>query len=605
MAGREFPRCRGHVCLKRVQRLLMSRKILQYFLPAVILLSALTAYLFFTGRAERNAEREIALSALETLDVQTEAILTLLEKHRYLPSIIARQREILDLMDARDDPVARNNAWQMMQKAAGGSGALEIAIVDPGGNIILTTGGFFTAGRVGDGELLLAPAQGRLGRASLSGPINRAGIRAYAFSSAIGQGDLFRGIVVVVASIEAMERSWALSGKPVFATNERGQMVAKDFQAEDILGGNTVEFGVLDSLRKERQITAKGEVYRLFDRPIAITGWRLNVLEKMQPVRDAGGLAGTIALLASALAGLLAMLFVARARQRMIRDRQERANALRLERKVAERTRELVNANKKLESEIAVRRQAEAALVKAQKELVQAGKLAGLGQMSAALSHEFNQPLAAIRSYAENASQYLEKNRTEEVGANIRHIVELTDRMASISKHLRNFARRPREKIGAVNLHAVVADAREIIATKLNASRAVLDVQLPGTIPEVMGGHNRLQQVLVNLFSNSIDAKKPGRKPILTLTGTVNDGRVILVLEDNGSGFEAGVIDQIFDPFFTTKDVNKGLGLGLSISYNIIKDFGGSISATNKPEGGARFVIELVPAAVTKMKAAQ
>lgn len=591
--------------MKRSHRLFLSRNMLQLILPALIIALALTAYLVFSQRAEKAAESAIALSALETLDVQTEAILTLLEKHRYLPSVIARQREILDFVEIPQDNTRRNIAWQTLQSAAGGSGALELAILDPDGKIILTTGGFFLGERVEDKELLLAPSQGRLGRASLIGQKNRSSLRAYAFSSSIGQGQEFRGIVVVVASIEAMERSWALSGKPVFATNGRAQMVAKDFQAEDILSSGDFETDILDELKTNRQVFANGKLYQLFDRPIAITGWRLNVLENMHSVKDAGRLAGAIAFLSSSLIGLLVMLLFSRARQRMFKERQEKANALRLERKVVERTRDLVNANKLLEGEIAVRHQAENALVKAQKELIQAGKLAGLGQMSAALSHEFNQPLAAIKSYADNASQYLEKNRLEEVNANIRHIVELTDRMASISKHLRNFARRPKEKIGPVNIHSVFDDALEIIASKVKASKAILKLQIPKSLPEVMGGHNRLQQVLVNLISNAIDAKKPGKKSIITLSGWSSGDKVVLTLEDNGIGFEPEVIEQIFDPFFTTKDVNKGLGLGLSISYNIIKDFGGNITASNKPEGGARFDIELVPNIKQKLKAAQ
>jgi two-component system C4-dicarboxylate transport sensor histidine kinase DctB len=371
------------------------------------------------------------------------------------------------------------------------------------------------------------------------------------------------------------------------------------------LSSGAYETDILAELKTNRQVFANGKLYQLFDRPIAITGWRLNVLENMQSAKDAGRLAGTIAFLSTTLIGLLVMLLFSRARQRMFKERQEKANALRLERKVVERTRDLVNANKLLEGEIAVRHQAENALVKAQKELIQAGKLAGLGQMSAALSHEFNQPLAAIKSYADNASQYLEKNRLQEVNANIRHIVELTDRMASISKHLRNFARRPKEKIGPVNILSVVDDALEIIASKLKASKAILKLEIPESLPEVMGGHNRLQQVLVNLISNAIDAKKPGKKCIITLSGWSCGDKVVLTMEDNGTGFETEVIEQIFDPFFTTKDVNKGLGLGLSISYNIIKDFGGNITAFNKPEGGAKFVIELVPNIKQKMKAAQ
>ena len=242
---------------------------------------------------------------------------------------------------------------------------------------------------------------------------------------------------------------------------------------------------------------------------------------------------------------------------------------------------------------------------KTQSDLVQAGKLAALGQMSAALSHEFNQPLAAVKTYADNAAILIERDRIAEARDNVTRISALTDRMASISRHLRNFARKPNEKLGSVDLAEVVADTAEIVAWRLKAADAMLKVDL-GPVPlSVRGGAVRLQQVLVNIISNAADAVEGLDERTIELTARKKGGRVTISVRDHGPGVAPAIAERIFDPFFTTKGVGKGLGLGLSISYNIVKDFGGSVSASNHPDGGAVFAIELDAARPSVREAAE
>lgn len=577
--------------MKKLRRILLNKNLLRIGLPMVILSLCLATYFLATANARKAAESDISRQAAETLNVQTEAILSQLDKFRYLPRVIALQSFAAQFARNPDRVDFRINARTQLQNILGYSGALEIAIIDTDGKPLITVGANLIDDISGT-ELVNAPKQNRLGRGALAdGDKNR----AYAFSSRISDVGGLRGIVVVVASLEAIERSWALSGKPVFASDEFGHVVAKDFQTEEfassVIDSPETLLGASNELLRSRT----GGLYKKFQRPIEIIGWRLNVLEKWERVKTAERSAGLISVLTSALIGILSWLLFSRMQNRLIKDRQEKANAIRLERKVAERTKELVAANRKLATEITEREQAEAALVKAQKELIQAGKLAGLGQMSAALSHEFNQPLAAIRSYADNASQYLAKKRVGEADENIKHIVELTARMSAISKHLRNFARRPEEKTSPVSLPAVIHDAVELISAKLKASNAEIEVDIEENLPMVQAGHTRLQQVLVNLLSNAIDAKSPNRQLKICLSARTADDKVCLTVEDNGSGFSSDVIEQIFDPFFTTKGVNQGLGLGMSISYNIIKDFGGNIVVSNNQSGGASVTVTLLP----------
>ena len=277
-----------------------------------------------------------------------------------------------------------------------------------------------------------------------------------------------------------------------------------------------------------------------------------------------------------------------------------------LERRVEERTADLAAVNRRLEEEVAERRATERALRKTQSDLVQAGKLAALGQMSAALSHEFNQPLAAVRTYADNAALLLERGRAEEARDAVGRIASLTERMAAISRHLRNFARKPNQRLKPVALDEVVRDTLEIIAWRLEAADAELVVDLGPAPPLVQAGSVRLQQVLVNIVSNAADAVEglPDRRIDLTAARTA-EGRVAIMVRDRGPGVPAAIAGRIFDPFFSTKGVGKGLGLGLSISYNIVKDFGGALSVEQHPEGGALVTILLDAAEATVSEAAE
>ncbi|MEM8537175.1 MAG: ATP-binding protein, partial [Pseudomonadota bacterium] len=276
------------------------------------------------------------------------------------------------------------------------------------------------------------------------------------------------------------------------------------------------------------------------------------------------------------LAGLLAFL-LKQARQADALAREKEAKRV-LEAAVASRTADLQTALRDLRQ--------------TQTDLIQAGKLSALGQMSAALSHEFNQPLAAVKSYADNASAFLDRDQPDQARANITRISRMADRMATISAHLRNFARKPQQAVGPLLLDAVIKDALAMIEVRTANDGGHVDYQPPETPVWVRGGHVRLQQVIVNLLNNALDAMEgqPSATVYLSVDGTT------LHVRDTGAGLPTEIAAQIFDPFFTTKEPGKGMGLGLSISYNIVSDFGGILSAANHRDGGAVFSVRLLPA---------
>lgn len=226
-------------------------------------------------------------------------------------------------------------------------------------------------------------------------------------------------------------------------------------------------------------------------------------------------------------------------------------------------------------------------------DLIQAAKLAALGQMAAGLSHELNQPLAAIRSHAHNGALLLERGRPEEARKAIGRIQALTTRAADLIAHLRRFARKPGVVLAPVAVGDVVETALSLFGPRFDAERVALERDLPAARLHVHAEEIRLEQVLVNLIANALDAVAGTRDATIAIGARRDGHRVEIWVADNGPGIDRAHLERIFDPFFTTKPVGSGLGLGLSLSYNIIKDLGGTLAVAETGPGGTRFLITL------------
>ncbi|KGY14455.1 ATPase [Vibrio tubiashii] len=246
--------------------------------------------------------------------------------------------------------------------------------------------------------------------------------------------------------------------------------------------------------------------------------------------------------------------------------------------------------NLKLEAEVVERRLAEERLRVTQDELVQAGKLAALGQLSVGITHEINQPLTAISSHTRSAKKWLEQDRLDKATDNLNKIETLLGKVAALTHHLKAFSRKSDGKISSVAVMPVVNDAIELFANK--QVPIVLDCNLSAN-ESVRANPIRLEQVLVNLISNAIDAVEMTPEPVISVSVSRSEESVTIAVKDNGKGILADDIPHIFDPFYTRKEVGKGLGLGLSIAFNIIKDFGGSIRVSSQPQQGSEFVVYL------------
>jgi two-component system C4-dicarboxylate transport sensor histidine kinase DctB len=268
-----------------------------------------------------------------------------------------------------------------------------------------------------------------------------------------------------------------------------------------------------------------------------------------------------------------------------------------LERKVTRRTEALSHSNNNLRVEITRHRQTEATLKSTLEELVQAGKMAALGQMSTGITHELNQPLTALRTLSDNALTLLQRGRIDETKANLRVISDLIERMGKITAQLRRFARKSPPDLRAVPIGLSVSNALFLIEPRLRKEAVGLEYDKSGAPSYVFADANRLEQVLLNLFANALDAMAHSERRQLTVTVQTDADHSTITVGDTGEGISQVAQAHLFEPFFTTKEQGKGLGLGLAISVGILREFGGTLKGVNRHGGGAEFIITLRTAA--------
>lgn len=270
----------------------------------------------------------------------------------------------------------------------------------------------------------------------------------------------------------------------------------------------------------------------------------------------------------------------------------ERANE-ELESKVEARNAELRAINRNLEAEIAERIQAAQQLKSMQEELIRTENLAVIGQLSAGISHELNQPLAALGTLSENAVRFLERGDIETTRFNLDRITHLVARMGILTERLRSFARRSAGDLEDVEIGRSVDNALAILGHRLSREATRVEIAPPPEAVVAQANAVRVEQILVNLIGNAIDATAGADAPQVTVSWEDREGLAVVRVADNGVGLGPEMEAKIFEPFFTTKKNGGGLGLGLAISADIAKSFGGALSAANRDGGGAVFTLEL------------
>ena len=572
----------------------------------IVLLVAIlaTPWLWGVWRWSYNeALDQLEVSGQGSLTLASDRLVSQFERYRQLPVVLS------------DNPVLRNAAVRnptesfqdisiFLERVADVTGALDILLLDRSGTTMAAANwrdDSFIGVNFAERPDFVRAMNGALG--FYHSQENADDPRGFYFTTALRDvaGAITGGLSIKV-DLEVLEVKWRGDPEIIFFTDANGVIFIANRAA--LLLRVHGDYGRLMSDQDESQRYVRAQLQSMFPfeadekfgrtlwtqsgdtviperslylkTPLPVIGMTGNILLDLRAVEEEARLRTALAAAFLAMLALLIMNLAQRRKTLANRLEIEEKATAELEVRVAERTEQLQSANDNL---------------------VQAGKLAALGQMSAGISHELNQPLAAIQSYAENAVILLERERAAEASKNLGQISSLAGRMGRIIRNLRAFSRKEGEPATQVDLVKVVEDTLELAGIRLREKNVVVHWVKPSAPVLVNGGGVRLQQVVLNLISNATDAMEGQADPQIWIDISRN-GAVYLQVRDNGPGLEDK--DKIFEPFYTTKPVGEGdgMGLGLSISYGIVQSFGGQIVGQNHKSGGAVFRIELTPAEV-------
>ena len=561
----------------------------------------LLASLWLGGRyAERRAWNERSIEARGQLQLYAQSIRTLVERFSSVPEVLALDSDIRSLLRAPQDRQLRLALNQRLERLNAAAGSTVLYLLDAQGETLVASNWRDWSSFVGNNYAFRPYFQNALrdGGARYFAVGVTTGIPGYFLSHVVrGDDGELLGVLVVKLELEDLQREWVgqpgvllvadsyqvviLSNKPIWRFRAL-QHLDEQARAELVEVRRYAEQALQPLVHQvHRHIGADADWARV-DGPdgnrdylwqrlhMPEEGWTLHLLS--EPV----GLADSMRSYRLAAAGIwmtfaFLLLFLA---QRRKNQRLQAGIRERLEREVALRTAELREA---------------------QDGLVHAAKMAALGQMSAALAHEINQPLTALQMQLGSLRLLLDSGRPEAVREGLQRIDGLLQRMAALTGHLKTFARKtPAGLSERLCLGDVLEQALQLLAPRMRSEQVELRTQIDDHA-EVLGDAIRIEQVMLNLLHNALDAMTDSEPRILLARIAREDDSCLLSVEDSGGGIAEETLGRVFEPFFTTKPVGQGLGLGLAVSYGIVRDLGGSLEAHNG-ELGAVFTMRL-PAA--------
>ena len=574
---------------------------------------ALVALAAVAGRqlAMQNGLARLREAAEHRLDMLATGLDADLARFEYLPALLEMTPIVTALLGAPSDAGLRDAVNRYLDGVNATAGAEMLYVLDAAGTSLAASDWNRPGTTVGQ-DLSFRPyvidalRQGR-GRFYGVGITSRK--PGYYLSYALRRDQPARGVVAVKVNLEESERAWRLLPGHVMLIDQRGVVILatredlkfrplrplESLQRAEVqrsrpygeAGLEPLRWSQKEALARDVQIIALDGVVQLAStRALRGAPWQLVVLDDLAPVRVGARYAAITASLAMAVLLLIAVTLWQRRRA----VRQKLANQAALQ-----------AAHDSLESTVIART---AQLRAAQGELVHAGKMAALGQMSAGVVHELNQPLTAMRTLSESAAILLDKSRLDDVRGNLQRIRGMVDRLARLTSQLKTFAHKGELQLAPVALAQAVADAQLIVAeaSKKNGIAIEVDVQ-PATLA-VVAEEAALGSVLVNLMRNAIDAMQASPRRTLRLEARPQEGRAMLRVSDTGPGIPPDILARLFEPFVTSKPAGTGLGLGLVISAQLVRAMDGTLRAANLPEGGACFVVDL-PVAICNVASPQ
>lgn len=420
------------------------------------------------------------------------------------------------------------------------------------------------------------------------------------------------GVVIAKVEFNRLETDWNIGGKPVYVVDRNGvvlmtsvpewrfKTVAPIDEAQRKIISESLQFGneALSTLpfRAARRASegvplihvdepgsVRGDYLRL-EVPVPTTSWTLHYLQPVAPTLNAIIREGRVVALATLmpLMALSALWLWRRHKALKEKEEEQRARA-ELEMKVQERTRDLTKTRDHLQAEITLHEKTTGELRNVQHELVQANRLSILGQVAAGVAHEINQPVATIRAFADNARTLLKRDRLSEVTENLEDIAALTERIGTITTDLKILARKGRTAAEPVSVRLVIEGAVVLLRSRFSGQMDALDIALPDQDLKVLGSRIRLEQILINLLQNALEATETIDTARVEVRVREESDMIVISVSDNGTGIPEAIRAQLFSPFNTSKE--SGLGLGLVISNDIASDYGGRIEVTSSGAG--------------------
>ncbi len=555
---------------------------------AVIWLSNLYFTQFFDHKTRANAERQLSL--------YNGRIISDLQRSAVVPLLLSRDTILISALNSFDFVASSQRLISYHDEL----GTKEIFLLDAQGRIVATSDRTALGAFRSDKAVFVKAI--RSSDTVFTSFENESGGRAYYFSRRVLSNNKIIGVIVVEVDLGGLFDTWSKNDATLIVTDSKGTiLLSTERQFENqTLSQALSNQPVLSTM--ERALRATGEwsgsvadayirgqpLFRI-DEKVPFQGWNIVYLASYERIR--ARVNGILAIEIMGYAVLFALMFYILSKRAIRKSFVFQAESA-----------ELRTLNEQLTQEIAQRQEAERNLQVAEQSLAQSSKLAALGEMSAAVSHELNQPLAAMRTYLAGAKLLLKRNRPEEAIGSFQRIDDLIGRMGAITKQLKSYARKGDDELHPVDLRNAVRGSLSMMSPQLNQLEIEITETMPKTPVMVLGDVVRIEQVIVNLLRNAIDAMK-GQKQrhleILLVAGEMAK----LSIKDNGPGIEN--LDNLFEPFYTTKQPGDGVGLGLAISSGIANDLGGRLIARNLHPHGAVFEFQLPLIKEDEIKAAE
>ncbi|MGK6314194.1 sensor histidine kinase [Neorhizobium sp. DT-125] len=588
---------------------------------ALAALAICTATLYVVGVYARGS----ALSALEVqgrtdANLKVALLRAVLERPRALPLLLSHDRDVAEaLSDASQEK--REALSRKLENLVAGTNASVLYVVGPDGVTISASNWREATSFVGNDYAFRSYFSGAMQNGTaehfaLGTVSKRPGLY---ISQRVGLASAPLGVVVVKMEFEQLERDWRDAQRPAFVVDDNHVVLITSipswrFMTTEALAAENLSaireslqfgdapllplpFSAAETLAPDASIIRavppgnSAANYLRIAVPVASTAWSFQYLLPIDaPLAGAMREARLIAVVALLLLMAAAAVWLRRrqtARMVIVREQMAREE---LERRVSERTRDLSLARDRLQAEITNHRVTEAQLQVVQQDLVNANRLAILGQVAAGVAHEINQPVATIRAYADNSKVFLERQQTRPVAENLDLIAGLTERIGAITEDLKALARKGRTAPEPVELRDVIEGALLLLRSRFTGRLEMLRV---GPIPEgmkVLGTRLRLEQVFINLFQNALEAIEAQDKGGVSVSVEASREWITVTVADSGPGIPPDVLNELFEPFNSSKE--QGLGLGLVISKDIVTDYGGHIEVESG-EGGTRFMVQL------------